>query len=257
MQFFELLIAESLKSFRIWKRYPFQMFIGLAIMAGLFFGLLFGIDIFSDNSYQEDNLTLITLTYFIWVVVMGALGHSASDIEEDIKIGVLEPIFLSKFGGANVIQARAIVSSFSGVIFSLIFLLLINKASSANIDISISFIVSLVSLDIALVGFGFVLCGMALYLKKIESFTPILLFAVASVLASAMSQTIYMSISEYYYIPLISSLIQLRQAAFGNEIGLFQILTMLIGSIFIYYLGYLMMKHFIAKSKSAASLSHY
>jgi ABC-2 type transport system permease protein len=183
-----LFFAEVRKNFLVWLRYPLQPAAGLLALFAMFFLLSYGlsklpgVEVFSNGDPR-----VVVATFFCWVCAMGAIGHIASELEEDAKIGVLEALFLSRLRSCEVILVRSLASSLSGLALSFAVLWLLSWYSGAGLALGFDAVLALVLLDLALSALGLVMAGLAIVFKRVSSLGPLLYLAAGTLLASMVS----------------------------------------------------------------------
>jgi ABC-2 type transport system permease protein len=183
-----LFVAEVRKNFLVWMRYPLQPAAGLLALFAMFFLLSFGLGKLPGvEVFANADPRVIVATFFCWVCAMGAIGHIASELEEDAKIGVLEALFLSRLRSCEIILVRSLASSLSGLALSFAVLWLLSWYSDAGLALGFDAVLALVLLDLALSGLGLVMAGLFIVFKRVSALGPLLYLAAGTWLASTIS----------------------------------------------------------------------
>jgi ABC-2 type transport system permease protein len=183
-----LFFAEVRKNLLVWLRYPLQPAAGLLALFAMFFALSFGLRKLPGlEVFSHGDPRVIVASFFCWVCAMGSIGHIASELEEDAKIGVLETLFLSRLRSCEIILVRSLASSVSGLALSFAVLWLLSWYSGAGLALGLDAILALVLLDLALSGLGLVMAGLSIVFKRVSSLAPLLYLAAGTLLASTIS----------------------------------------------------------------------
>jgi ABC-2 type transport system permease protein len=183
-----LFFAEVRKNLLVWLRYPLQPAAGLLALFAMFFAFSFGLSkVPGLEVFSKGDPRVVVATFFCWVCAMGAIGHIASELEEDAKIGVLETLFLSRLRACEVILVRSLASSMSGLALSFAVLWLLSWYSGARLVLGLDAVLALVLLDLALSGLGLVMAGLSILFKRVSALAPLLYLAAGTLLASTIS----------------------------------------------------------------------
>lgn len=212
-----LFSAELRKNFLVWLRYPLQPVAGLLLLCAMFYALSFGLSKLPGlDAFSKGDPRVVVASFFCWVCAMGAIGHIAGELEEDAKIGVLEPLFLSRLRACEIILVRSLASSSSGLALSFGVLWLLSWYSGARLALGVHAVLALVLLDLALSGLGLVMAGLSIVFKRISSLGPLLYLAAGTLLASAVSLTPSDQRLRY---PVVSAVEVFSRAVFDSEVS--------------------------------------
>lgn len=183
-----LFLAEVRKNFLVWLRYPLQPVSGLLLLFAMFYALSFGVSQLPElRMFSQGDPRVVVASFFCWVCAMGAIGHIANELEEDAKIGVLEPLFLSRLRACEIILVRSLASSSSGLALSFAVLWLLSWYSGAKLALGGEALLALVLLDLSLSGLGLIMAGLSIVFKRISSLSPLVYLGAGTLLASAVS----------------------------------------------------------------------
>jgi ABC-2 type transport system permease protein len=212
-----LFVAEIRKNLLIWLRYPLQPIAGLLVLFAMFFGLSFGLSKLPGlGAFSNGDPRVVVASFFCWVCAMGAIGHIASELEEDAKMGVLEALFLSRMRACQVILVRSLASSISGLALSFGVLWLLSWYSGAGLALGLDAVLALVLLDLALSGLGLVMAGLSIVFKRVSTLAPLLYLAGATLLASTISLA---PSDERLRYPLVSAVEVFSRTVFGTGVS--------------------------------------
>ncbi|MEW6032121.1 MAG: ABC transporter permease [Bacillota bacterium] len=172
------------------RRYLFNMVSGLVSMYLIFLLLFFGAKAVGGSAFQTGgHLEGLIVGYTIWILSLLAYQDLAWQIASDAEIGTLEQLYLSPAGfgwvNASHMAARFVVNM---VIISLIlFVMMLTTGRWLHLDL-ISLVPLLVLTVIPCYGLGFLMGGLALVFKRIQSSFQILQFVFVALIAAPMSQ---------------------------------------------------------------------
>lgn len=186
-----LVLAELRKSLLLVLRYPLQPVLGVAMLLALFAAIWFAGT--SDPARRllgagagVDPRVLVAC-FVCWMVAMGAVGHLANAVEEDIKAGLLEPVFLSRHAPWQVLLARSLAGSCTGMLFSVLMLALLTWRLDVPLHLGPATWLALLLLELSLCGLGLTLAGMVVLFKRAGALAPLLQLAIGILAARQMS----------------------------------------------------------------------
>lgn len=229
-----LLMAEWKKGFLTWVRYPIQPIIGLAFVFGLFAALSYGVKAMPALGLFEGGTNEMVVSFFCWVVAMGAIGHVADEIEEDAKRGLLENIFTSRLKASTIVAVRSLSSSIGGLVLSMISLQIFAWYSGASLNIGPAAIAALVVLDIALSGVGMVMAGLGVVTKRVSSVAPMVYLSFGLLIATTISPE---PKDERMYYPVLSAVELFSRVLFGHDVELPQVMIAVAWAVVVLVLG--------------------
>lgn len=251
---FNLIVAEGRRAWLMWVRYPIQPVVSIAMLFALFAGLHYGfkkfpaLGLFSDGGGAE-----MVAAFFCWIVAMGAIGHTASEIEEEAKLGTLEPVFVSGFRPSTVVLVRSLSASIGGLLVAMLTLASIAWYSDVSLYLGPSTVLALVLLDVGLSGLGMAVAGLCVVLKRVTSIAPILYLGFGLAVAATVSPI--PSDSSFHY-PVLSSLEVFSRTLFGTQVPIGGVAAACIWSLLTLVVGTLVFERCAALSRARGSLSH-
>jgi hypothetical protein len=250
-----LLLAETRKNLLLLLRYPLQPLVGILITVLLFVGMSFGIEHYVALAlFDGGNQGVLVASFFCWIVAMGAVGHIAAELEEDIKIGVFEPIFLSRYPASAVILVRSLSSSISGLLMSFATLYVMVWYTGASLELSISSLLALVLLDVALSGIGLIMAGIVVLFKRAASIAPLLYLGFGVLIARQISLE---PDDNLFLYPVSSALELFPRTLFGSEIPLPSVFHALAWALVTLACGVVVLGMCIDAARRKGSLSYY
>jgi hypothetical protein len=250
-----LLVAETRKNLLVLLRYPLQPIIGIGIMLLIFVAISFGIEKYPTlELFNGGDQRVLVASFFCWIVAMGAVGHIAAELEEDIKTGVFEPIFLSRYPASAVILVRSLSSSVSGLLVSFATLSVMVWYTGASLELSASSLLALVLLDLSLSGIGLVMAGIVVLFKRAASIAPLFYLGFGVLIARQIS----LEPDDRLFLYPVSSAVELfTRTLFGSDIPLQSMLHALAWALVTLACGVVVLGICIDRARRNASLSHY
>lgn len=155
----------------------------------VFFGLLFFGGRAIAGSAITDSADGIIVGFFLWTLATRAFRGLADDIMAEARWGTLERLFMSPYGLGTVMAVKTLVNICLDLVWSGVMLLLMMLVTGRWLHIDFITIIPLLLFTIApIVGFGFLLGGLALLYKRIESLFGIIVFGFVGLIAAPVEQ---------------------------------------------------------------------
>jgi hypothetical protein len=250
-----LLFAETRKNLLVMLRYPLQPIMGLLILAVVFGAISFGIAKYPAlDLFDGGDKRVVVASFFCWVIAMGSVGHIAAELEEDIKTGLLEPIFLSRYPVSAVILVRSLASSGSGLLVSFATLGILVWYTAAPLHLGVSTLLALILLDVSLSSIGLVMAGIVILFKRAASIAPLFYLGFGVLIAKQIS----LQPNDKLFLYPISSLVELfTRTLFGSDIPLSGLLCALAWAVISLACGIALLGLCIGRARRMGTLSHY
>ncbi len=176
------------------KRYMFNTVSSLVTMYIVFLLLFFGAKAVGGTAFQAgDSLEGLVVGYIVWVFSIMAYSDLSWSISNEAQIGTLEQMYLSPTGFAWV-SGSLLVSRFMVnlvMVIALLMVMMLTSGNWLNLDV-ISLFPLLVVTILGPYGIGFMMGGLALIYKRIQSAFQILQFVFVAFVA--------VPINQYYWI---------------------------------------------------------
>jgi hypothetical protein len=250
-----LLFAETRKNLLVMLRYPLQPIIGLLILAAVFGAISFGIAKYPTlDLFDGGDKRVLVASFFCWVIAMGSVGHIAAELEEDIKTGLLEPIFLSRHPASAVILVRSLASSGSGLLLSFATLAILVWYAAAPLHLGVSTLLALILLDVSLSSIGLVMAGIVILFKRAASIAPLFYLGFGVLIAKLIS---LQPNDKLFLYPISSSVELFTRTLFGSDIPLSGLLCALAWAVLILACGIALLRLCIGRARRMGTLSHY
>ncbi len=250
-----LLLAETRKNLLVMLRYPLQPIMGVLIMVVVFGAVSFGIARYPMlELFDGGDQRVVVASFFCWVVAMGAVGHIAAELEEEIKTGLLEPVFLSRYPAEAVILVRSLASSFSGLLLSFATLGALVWYTGAPLHLGASTLLALVLLDLSLSGLGLAMAGIVILFKRAATIAPMFYLAFGVLIARQIS--LRPDDSMFLY-PVSASVELFTRTLFGSAVPLSGLLLALGWALLVLACGAAVLRLCAGRARRAGTLSHY
>lgn len=172
------------------RRYLFNTVSGFITLYIVFILLFFGARTIGGAAFQTgDTLEGLVVGYMVWVFALLAYQDLAWNISMEAEIGTLEQLYLSPAGFAWVNLSFIITRFLFNLFFVGLILLVMMLTSGYRFHIDLASLLPLVMITIAAgYGFGFVMGGLALIFKRIQSSFQILQFVFVAFIAVPVNQ---------------------------------------------------------------------
>lgn len=250
-----LLLAEARKNLLLMLRYPLQPIMGLLILAVVFGAVSSGVARYPMlDLFDGGDRRVLVASFFCWVIAMGAVGHVAAELEEEIKTGLLETIFLSRFPASAVILARALAGSGSGLLLSFATLAALVWYTGAPLHLGVSTLLALVLLDVSLSSIGLVMAGIVILFKRAAAVAPLLYLGFGVLIAREIS---LQPDDRLFAYPISSSVELFTRTLFGAQIPLQGLACALGWAALVLACGIALLRLCIARARRMGTLSHY
>ena len=168
MNFLALFTNEAKLQCYEMKQYWFETVSSIVVMCGMFAGLFYGIQSFTNDASGESSLDGLVFGFLLWTFATTSYNAVTKSVIEDNQKGFIEQLFLCPMGFSRLMLARSLVEMIWGVIF-MTTIAWITMAITGN-WLEINFIYFYLLLFISafsLVGLGFIVSGLALIYKRV------------------------------------------------------------------------------------------
>jgi len=175
-----ILVSIFKKNFLMIVRYPFNLLSSVVAFYLIALMLFYGGKAIGGPA-METNQTLegLIVGYIVWILCLVALSDLAAGISNEAQMGTLEQLFLTR-RSFSVINLYNMLSNlfFELIIVALVFLsVTVSTGRYLHIDLLTLTPLILFTLGSAY-GLGFIMAGLALVFKRIQSFFQIVQFVV-------------------------------------------------------------------------------
>jgi ABC-2 type transport system permease protein len=167
----ELFAAEFVRHWHLYRRYPGDVFGGLAMMTMAFLGILAGGIYIAGPALGSDGATRIDgliVGYVLWAMVMFILGDGAGNIQREAVAGTLEQVYLSPFGAVRIIVTRSLAGLTLHVALMFVLLGVILLLTGRRLDLSVWLLPPFVTVVFSALGLSLALGAAALVFKRVD-----------------------------------------------------------------------------------------
>ncbi|WP_078595729.1 ABC transporter permease [Evansella clarkii] len=235
--FWFLLCANVRKEYIELKRYYPNTLSLIFTFYIVFLAMLLGIHVIGDPQQVDTNVQYVIVNYIIWFFMLATLQNLGYVILMEAQRGTLEQLFMSPAGMWRILLARLIAGLFLyGII--VVFLLILSMLTANQwlffrVDVVMPiFIIT----TIGMIGVGFMLAGLAIIVKQIQSFLQILQFILMGLTFIPLSTAPFLLIA-----PFVKGVDMIRQVMIHGFIWsdflLFDYLSLMINSISYFFIG--------------------
>lgn len=250
-----LLVAEVRKNLLLAVRYPLQPLCGIVVLLGLFGAVGLGVaHAPSLRLFEGGDSRVLVASFVCWVVAVGAIGHVPGELEDDIKAGLLEPVFLSRHPVPLVLLARALAGSTLGVLFCFGMLAALAAWSGAGVRLGGTAVLALVLLELALGGIGLAMAGIVVLFKRAGGIAPLVQLGLAVLIARGVSTA---ASDTMLRLPIASAIEVFARALFGTPLSGMAIVVATAWALATLAAGWAALALCIRRARHAGSLAHY
>jgi ABC-2 type transport system permease protein len=176
-----LMRAELVRDVTTSLRYPMELIAGLIIMFALFMGLYTGASSLAGGAtLAEGSRELLVVRFCMWFLAIVAINSMSVDIENEARQGPLEQLFLCAPSFLSLLWIRGTVHLITGSTMVFALSILLQWATGQWLHISLAtlgpVVLAVVLCVVGLLGFGLILGGFSVLLKRIGQLAAIVQF---------------------------------------------------------------------------------
>ncbi|MBA6417592.1 hypothetical protein H4J50_16405 [Colwellia sp. 6M3] len=239
--------------FFLLKRYWFETVASSVLLIGLFLGLYFIISAMNDGTSDASDLETLIIGFVIWVFANASYSSASKDIVEEIRQNTLERLSLSPSPLWMIFLLRAIWNIISGLAFLIFALTALSYIT--NIQLQIDWTVFLPSLLLgmpSLIGLGFVIAGFSVLFKKAQSIQGVIYFVLIGVISVTA-----LPLNPASILPFATAATTAKSSISGGLLDLNTVIFISLNSILYFFLGLIIFKKLLNKSRHEGVLGHY
>ncbi len=152
------------------RQYWFETVSGLILILLMFVGLFYGIKGFVVEQGDNQSLDGLVFGFIMWSFASAAYGSVTKTLIEDNQKGYLEQLFLCPQGFVSLVLHRSLADNLTSVFMVTIIAYIAMAATNNWLDINFPIMYGILLLAApSLVGFGLIMCGLALVFKRVET----------------------------------------------------------------------------------------
>jgi ABC-2 type transport system permease protein len=177
------------------KRYVFNTISGLLTMYVLFLILFLGARSLGPSTIGGPGLEGLVVGYLVWMMSITAYQDLAHNIANEAEIGTLEQLYLTPTGFAWLGGAYMIGQLLINLLFTAILLLAMMLTTGRWLHLDLVSLIPLTGITIsASYGLGFLLAGLALVYKRIQSVFQVFTFGLVAFVAAPVARYAWMKL---------------------------------------------------------------
>ncbi len=140
----------------------------------IFLGMFLGIQIVGDPSSAEMNIQYVIVNYIFWYLAMATMSGIGWMVSNEVVLGTLEQLYMSPLGAYRIFLSRIVATTIIELITisAMLFISMLTAGTWLNIDVLSIFPILLFTL-ISMFGVSFMIAGMSVIFKQIQSFLQI------------------------------------------------------------------------------------
>jgi ABC-2 type transport system permease protein len=272
VSYWYILRAEMTKYKGTFKRYYLDTIGEIVSYTILIVGLFY--TIFQEMNWTNQSLFQLLIGIFIWYIAIQAISNFGHLLQDEMEIGTLEQIFLTRTSLVKMLFGRAIgtflFSSLGGIVLIFVCFILISlfsdiSFSSWKMNLSwFSLLIILMITMLGVYGFAFLLAGLSLVFKRIGVITVVFhylfLFFTGITLADKKLPWILDSFSQF--LPITWGVVNLKQIILSSQ-SLVQIVThpdffyLCLNTLAYLTLGLLLFRFLSKRARKTGNLGQY
>jgi len=258
MRYLVLFKAMLKQEFILMRRYLFDNTAALVAIYIMFLVIFLGAHgLGGDAPGFDGTLDAIVVGFLVWTFAIFAYSVLAQRMVREAQEGTLEQLYMSPFGFTWVSLFRIVGSFCRMLMFNIVILLLMMATTDRWLHLDVVSLLPLILLTLASVyGIGFIMAGLAVVFKRIESFVGIFQFALVGLIAAPIDQFPVLR-----YLPLAGGNRLIRQVMTeGLSLGTLptgDLLLLVINAAFYFGVGLLVFNLLLKTARNRGLLGHY
>lgn len=254
MRFAYLIAAEAKMLIWTLRRYYFNTLMGFGVMFLIFMGMFWGIKTLGGSGVTGDSLDSMLVGYVLWVSAMLALQNTGNEITSESQRGTLEQLYLSSMGAEKIFFVKAVINMVFNFLFITAILYISMAATGRWMSVNLLYLYVMVLLStLSLVGISFMMGGIGLIHKRINSVNGILAFG----LIGLMLLPTY-PITPYAFLPFVAGAAAVRNSIVRGDVYPVWWYLFITGNSLIYLLvGLFVFKRMEKKARRLNKMGQY
>lgn len=257
MRWFNLLKANVRKEYLEMIRYMPNTIAMLITFYAIFLGMFAGIQLIGDPSSQDITTQFAIVNYIFWFLAMTVMQDVGWQITNEAMRGTLEQLCMSPMGLWKILSARLIASTVINfiIIFILLYVSMLTAGQWLNIDVITIFPIMVLTL-ISMFGVGFMIAGISILWKQVESFLQILQFILGALTFIPLSVAPFL-----VYFPFVKGIDLIRGVMIDgmtlSQISLGDFMILGVNAVFYFFLGLIIFQLCERVAMNKGLLAHY
>jgi ABC-2 type transport system permease protein len=211
-------MAEFQRSYLQFRRYWLEGISELVIVTVMFILLLQGAKFLAGPlAGDSSRVDVIIVAFAAWTVALGLIGSIAHGLQEDVRTGTLEQLFLSTHNATLLFIIRGLVSVLFTLSLSILTLFLLLLITQRNLHFSFQVIIPFLILVMGSLGISLTMGALTLLVKQTSNFLALFQFALLFLVMIPIET--FTGVLRYTLagIPLLPSVGLLRQILTGSS----------------------------------------
>ena len=257
MSWLHLLKANFRKEYIELKRYLPNTMAMIFTFYFIFLGMFAGIQVIGDPSVQDVNTQYVIVNYIVWFLAMVVMQDIGWQVTNESMRGTLEQLSMSPMGLWRIMTARLVATTSINLIIVvvLLYISMLTAGQWLNIDVLAIAPILILTL-ISMFGVGFMIAGISIILKQVQSFLQILQFILAGLTFVPLSVAPFLA-----YLPFVKGVDLIRyvmiDGATLSQIGAGNFLILAFNAIFYFILGLVCFLYCERVAMHKGLLAHY
>lgn len=195
--------------------------------------------------------------WFLWTMAQTAYQNVHSDVTSESQWGTLEQLYLSPYGFGWVMGLKSVVNVLLSVFIGALLLALMMVTTWTWFTVDVVTLVPIIVLSImSVLGIGFVIGGLALIYKRVESVNNLMQFVLMGLIAAPVADTTLLNV-----LPLAQGSAMLQEAM-REGVALWKFsaleLSLLVGTGVGYFVvGFLVFRYASKVARRRGVMGHY
>lgn len=257
MRWFNLLKANTRKEYIEFKRYLPNTLSMFVTFYAIFLAMFFGIQMIGDPGSQDANTQFAIVNYIFWFLALLIMQDIGFEITQESMRGTLEQLCMSPMGMWRILLSRIVAKTIMSivVVIILLYVSMLTSGQWLNIDV-ISILPIFILTLISMFGIGFMIAGLCMIVKQIESFLQILQFIIGGLTFVPLSVAPFLA-----YFPFVKGVDLVRNVMIDGatlgEISLGSYMILIFNAIFYFLLGLFIYRSCERVAMKKGLLGHY
>src|SRR5690625_13509 len=257
MSWLHLLNANFRKEYIELKRYLPNTMAMIFTFYFIFLGLFWVSKFIGDQSVKDVNTQYVIVNYIVWFLAMVVMQDIGWQVTNESMRGTLEQLSMSPMGLWRIMTARLVATTSINLIIVvvLLYISMLTAGQWLNIDVLAIAPILILTL-ISMFGVGFMIAGISIILKQVQSFLQILQFILAGLTFVPLSVAPFLA-----YLPFVKGVDLIRyvmiDGATLSQIGAGNFLILAFNAIFYFILGLVCFLYCERVAMHKGLLAHY
>ncbi|TMO67015.1 ABC transporter permease [Pseudoalteromonas aurantia] len=255
----QLLRIETLRSWRMFLRYPVDAIALIFVMLFMFFGLFLGAEYLAGGAEKfGDRLQSIVILYVTWTLVVSVFAGVSGELQKEADTGTLEQLLIARVNLPTLIFVRAIASLGVSIVLTVVTLGIVILGTGVELLFPAVVLIPIIACVLGGIGLGMLVGSITLLAKRAMGLIGILQLVLLFLITLPWESWTGLSKVAGYFLPLTSGASQIKQMMSGQLIALGSEHAFAFASGVSYFLvGYLMFSLATSRAQKLGLLSQH